>query len=917
MTDLRTVQLPGIDARDYAIDFTGSSDSTTALQQLLRDVVQYTVAGSAVATRTSLPSGLIATTAPVLVPFTKTDVGGSSNTRLLDAFGCRIVPNFSYGDVIKFYIPQTLAGDQTGQTGASGANIGSGQTAIKVTTSTDFSSLTTPFTVQCELEQMTVTNVSGTTWTVTRAANGTSAATHARWTPIALKITAGWMDVNGLAISGTNAPSAVATTTLQAAVSSSGATTISVNAPSGGSFPIDSPFAIFVSDGTHEEPMLVTAGVTNSGTQTWTVTRNYGGSGSAQSSISNGATVTMQNAMFRLHGSATGNGLTWLHKFTFRGLNFQEHMGHGLVQEGNTFENAVITPHIQASASNTLGANLLLQNIGSAGVSSIDVYGGTMNQGRRGLHSISATELKVFGGTYLAAYKEGIAAISSFNTEIYGPHMERNYQSGIKKGAGDNGSGWDSTSTNQAAIYLVGGGKVDGALGTSIDTQRYVVRGFVSRSLTISGGYCFSNIDYFARIEGSGGQVTISGVKGGDANATTGSGGGTTSKDDSGASTGVWHDGSAGAVPIMGVQNTGLSGIKMANSGRILGLGAGTVSGEAAAVSLNSFTDFAAAATDLNMNSFHITTLAAATSAGHAVRYEQLFSNSAVISAIFPWIKDIQYFGPTPSGTWNKPTVGTMALIIAQGAGGGGGGGSRGASSIYGGAGGGCGTRSAVWLPLAALANNYTVQVGAGGAGGTGASSGTAGTGGDGSRATIFDTSGVILSVPVGTGGQGGGTVSPSAGTGGGGATTNAPSGYTITPSTTNGASGGGSSITTVGSNGTTGGGGGAGGITSGAASSGAGGAGSVSTASLPVVSAIAGSTNVVAGMGGGFWGIPSSQFFVMGGAGAQSSGAASPGTGAPGMFGGGGGGSGSRVTAGTAPNGGAGGDGYLMVIVY
>lgn len=320
-------------------------------------------------------------------------------------------------------------------------------------------------------------------------------------------------------------------------------------------------------------------------------------------------------------------------------------------------------------------------------------------------------------------------------------------------------------------------------------------------------------------------------------------------------------------------------------------------------------------AANVAMNSKKFTGLAAGSAAGESIRYEQVFA-STFLASLFPWIVDFQYFTPTASATWNKPNSGTMAFILAVGAGGGGGGGTRGASSIYGGAGGGSGTRSAVWLPMAALAASYTVQVGAGGAGGAGASTGTASTGADGSRATIFDTSGVIVSVPVGTGGAGGGTSSPAAGTGGGAATTNAPSGYVMSVSTTTGGNGGGSSITTVGSNGAGGGGGGASGITSGAASSGNGGTGSIENA-ITAVAAGAGTVGNVAGVGGGFYGFPTTAFAAMGGAGGGSSGGSTAGTGGFGMFGGGGGGSGSRVNAGTAPNGGNGGDGALIVVVF
>ena len=96
------------------------------------------------------------------------------------------------------------------------------------------------------------------------------------------------------------------------------------------------------------------------------------------------------------------------------------------------------------------------------------------------------------------------------------------------------------------------------------------------------------------------------------------------------------------------------------------------------------------------------------------------------------------------SGTWTKPSSGTIAIIEVWGAGGSGGGGSNHSS---GGGGGGYGTLT---LPLSKLSSSYSVTVGAGGAGLTTRNS-VAKDGNQGGSSSF----GTILSV---SGGSGGGT---------------------------------------------------------------------------------------------------------------------------------------------------------------
>lgn len=88
--------------------------------------------------------------------------------------------NFPVGSRVNDTSTNTLIGGVT--TTLNGA-ITNAQTSITVTSSASFPG-TYPFTVQIDNEDLEVSNVTGTTWTVTRGVNGTSAAAHANGTTI-------------------------------------------------------------------------------------------------------------------------------------------------------------------------------------------------------------------------------------------------------------------------------------------------------------------------------------------------------------------------------------------------------------------------------------------------------------------------------------------------------------------------------------------------------------------------------------------------------------------------------------------------------------------------------------------------------------------------------------------------------------
>ncbi len=82
---------------------------------------------------------------------------------------------------------QFLNGPQTTLSGS----LSSGSTSFGVASSSGFPSGTTQFRVQIDSELISVTNVSGTTWTVTRGMEGTTPASHSSGAAVTSVLTAG------------------------------------------------------------------------------------------------------------------------------------------------------------------------------------------------------------------------------------------------------------------------------------------------------------------------------------------------------------------------------------------------------------------------------------------------------------------------------------------------------------------------------------------------------------------------------------------------------------------------------------------------------------------------------------------------------------------------------------------------------
>ena len=129
----------------------------------------------------------------------------------------------------------------------------------------------------------------------------------------------------------------------------------------------------------------------------------------------------------------------------------------------------------------------------------------------------------------------------------------------------------------------------------------------------------------------------------------------------------------------------------------------------------------------------------------------------------------------TSSGTWTKPSSGTLVMIQCVGGGGGGGGG--GGSSItkaLGGTGGGGAANVVIFLPIGACGSTETVTIGAAGAAGAAGNTSNGGNGGDGGS-TTFGSLSISYGGEKGLGGLFGGATQASgkAGSGSGVGDTN------------------------------------------------------------------------------------------------------------------------------------------------
>lgn len=305
-----------------------------------------------------------------------------------------------------------------------------------------------------------------------------------------------------------------------------------------------------------------------------------------------------------------------------------------------------------------------------------------------------------------------------------------------------------------------------------------------------------------------------------------------------------------------------------------------------------------------------------------------------------PVALDVQEF--TSSGTWNKPSTGTVAVVTLVGGGGGGAGG--GTNRTNGACGGGGGlVHEAVVFQLSDLGATESVTIGAGGAGYTASTPTQGDAGGDGGNTsfgahlTAWGGAGGDLNdagggaglfgaaEPAGSNGNGGypqndfDSASDSHYIGGGNGGTQSNPGGHGTGSGWGGGGGGGGGGSTNGTGGdggnsarSAGGGGGGGSYGGSNFTGGNGGAGRAElqdeTGAIVRGSGAAGGGQGVNGSDGGF---------LEGGGGGGGENNAQAGHGGAGGIGAGGGGGGGENNSGTPGQGGDGGDGYALVVVY
>ncbi len=172
---------------------------------------------------------------------------------------------------------------------------------------------------------------------------------------------------------------------------------------------------------------------------------------------------------------------SFIYNIVLDGLSFVNFAGDGLRMEGNVFEVALRDLY-GSSQANTTGSGIHLTNgTGTGLISSIDIYGGTWRYGMHGLYAeFPVSDLRIYGGTYLFAQKEGINITNAIGVGVYGVHVEGNWQ-----GAADFASGG-------AGLRMDGSGFISGVTsfcGTT-QKQKYAVRSY-TQDITVAGGAAF------------------------------------------------------------------------------------------------------------------------------------------------------------------------------------------------------------------------------------------------------------------------------------------------------------------------------------------------------------------------------------------------------------------------------------------
>lgn len=177
----------------------------------------------------------------------------------------------------------------------------------------------------------------------------------------------------------------------------------------------------------------------------------------------------------------------FIYNLLITGMQATGFTGNGIHLEGNVFEAALFHNLLDCEGNNTGYPIYLTNGSGSGLISSIDIYGGTTRGGRIGLYAINPVQdLRIYGGTYILAQREGIRIENSIGSAIYGTHLEGNWEGAPNLAAGG------------AGLSIAGTGTISGVVGyTNVSQkQKYVVEAYATGPLVVTGGARFGGTKY-------------------------------------------------------------------------------------------------------------------------------------------------------------------------------------------------------------------------------------------------------------------------------------------------------------------------------------------------------------------------------------------------------------------------------------
>lgn len=250
-----------------------------------------------------------------------------------------------------------------------------------------------------------------------------------------------------------------------------------------------------------------------------------------------GLSITASAATNALLFDGKGPGGTGSQEYLFgislRDLVVNNSAGHGISVINNAFEVTAISCHLNCNAG-LLGSCFRFENVlgGGAIVSSITLIDCSTRGGTYGVVSVgNVNDIRIFGGTYLSAYYNGISLENCFGGCIINAHVESNWVSAVGNVEGHGGvslvasgnftviglyalssGGFQTNAINiycgaNGHVQIIGGyssatnyAYINGAAATAsvsiIGKQTYNTTGVVRVSMTVDGTQISNGIQF-------------------------------------------------------------------------------------------------------------------------------------------------------------------------------------------------------------------------------------------------------------------------------------------------------------------------------------------------------------------------------------------------------------------------------------